>query len=426
MAQPTPPKDEQLAALPFPLQNTKDIFSLDPVDMANEIDNVFSRGNHGNQPTVKNPYADFAFANLGEMTMVASRLTPSIIIEEEDSECSTLAACTAGDVHTYRDGSYIRSINPGEIFLNPRNGGRADTGYLSGLYCQIEHKRLQRTIRALSGIQVDKELGNPWLLGPGCHNGRKATAGPFLAFFSYIDNLLAENIHLPEALGLSEQIYRLLALALLQSIGSPEAYQRRSASTIRQWNSKLDDLVDYIQANSHLNLTLTDLEECGNYSARHLQNLFKEKFNCTPMQFVRKQRLANAMEKLQTAAEDDTVTRISRNCGYHSISNFTTEFRRQFGVTPSTVLRASRGRGGGGQLMHSEKTIHLKASRKPGVVIESSAQCGRTTASCMFDPGRSNRRTPMAECLPAVQGWLPRPGTRSWPPHPQPPQPSPS
>ena len=146
--------------------------------MANEIDSVFSKGNHGTQPTVKDPYADLAFANLGGMTMVASRLTPSIIIEQENSGCSTLAACTAGDVHTYRDGSYIQHINPGDIFLNPRNGGRADTGYISGLYCQIEHKKLQRTTRVLSGIEIDQELENPWLFGSGSHTERKASAGP--------------------------------------------------------------------------------------------------------------------------------------------------------------------------------------------------------------------------------------------------------
>ena len=345
MTKTTPPYDEQLLALPFPLKNTKEVFSLDPVDMANEIDSVFSKGNHGNQPTVQHPYADFAFANLGGTTMVASRLTPSIIIEEENSECSTLAACIAGDVHTYRDGSYIQLITPGDIFLNPRNGGRADTGYISGLYCQIDHKKLRRTIRVISDIEIGTELEIPWLFGSEAHHGHKTTAEPFHALFSYIDKLLGESTHLPEALGLQEQIYRLVALAIMQSTGSMELHLRRSASTIGPWNAKLDELVDYIRANIHLNLTLTDLEEHSHYSARHLQNLFREKFECTPMQFVKKHRLTKAMEALQTADEDDTVISISRTYGYRSSSSFTTEFRREFGINPSRVLRASRGGG---------------------------------------------------------------------------------
>jgi AraC-like DNA-binding protein len=47
---------------------------------------------------------------------------------------------------------------------------------------------------------------------------------------------------------------------------------------------------------------------------------------------------------LQTAKDDDTVTTIARDCGYAYTSNFTTDFRQQFGVTPSVVIRSSRGR----------------------------------------------------------------------------------
>jgi hypothetical protein len=63
------------------------------------------------------------------------------------------------------------------------------------------------------------------------------------------------------------------------------------------------------------------------------------------MQFVRRQRLSVAMEKLQTADFDETVTDIARDIGYRYTSSFTTDFRREFGVNPSAVLRASRQRG---------------------------------------------------------------------------------
>jgi AraC-like DNA-binding protein len=60
------------------------------------------------------------------------------------------------------------------------------------------------------------------------------------------------------------------------------------------------------------------------------------------MQFVRRQRLSAAMEKLQTADLDDTVTTIARDTGYRYTSNFTNDFQREFGVKPSVVLRSSR------------------------------------------------------------------------------------
>jgi transcriptional regulator GlxA family with amidase domain len=64
-----------------------------------------------------------------------------------------------------------------------------------------------------------------------------------------------------------------------------------------------------------MTLTLTDLEEQTPYSGRQLQNLFKEKFDCTPMQFARRQRLTAAAKKPQVAGLDDTVPTIARNMG---------------------------------------------------------------------------------------------------------------
>ena len=146
-------------------------------------------------------------------------------------------------------------------------------------------------------------------------------------------------------MGLGEQMYRLVAIALFEQSGVLESLQSCWCSKSNDWHNQLDELVDYIKENAHLGLTLTDLEEQSHYSARHLQSLFRQKFDCTPMQFVRRQRLTSAMEKLQTADYDATVTSIGRDCGYRFTSNFTTDFHRQFGVTPSTVLRASRGGG---------------------------------------------------------------------------------
>jgi AraC-like DNA-binding protein len=132
-------------------------------------------------------------------------------------------------------------------------------------------------------------------------------------------------------------------MSLFQEEGVLENAQEHWGASTKQWTDKLDDLVDYIHSNAHLNLTLTDLEERSHYSGRQLQNLFREKFDCTPLQFVRRQRLSTAMEKLQTAGPGDTVTTIARDMGYRYTSSFSCDFQREFGVSPSVVLRSSRG-----------------------------------------------------------------------------------
>lgn len=147
---------------------------------------------------------------------------------------------------------------------------------------------------------------------------------------------------MPAALGLDDQLYRLLSLVFLESTGKIESAYRRWDGLAGKSRVILDDLVDYICANAHLNLTLTDLEKQSHYTARHLQNLFREKFDCTPMQFVRRQRLSMAMEKLKEAHGNETVTSIARDCGYRHTSNFTADFQKEFGFNPSAVLRSSR------------------------------------------------------------------------------------
>ena len=90
---------------------------------------------------------------------------------------------------------------------------------------------------------------------------------------------------------------------------------------------------------------MADLERLSHYSARHLTTLFRERFNCTPMQFLRRQRLDLAMERLTAPQPGDTVIRIARECGYRHASNFSVDFQREFGSKPSDVLRLSRGSG---------------------------------------------------------------------------------
>ena len=242
----------------------------------------------------------------------------------------------------YQDGDGRIQARPGDILVVPLNGGRISTGYLSSINFPIEHQRFSRTMHAMQCDIDCSDLGRAFTIEGRSHSQHIAAAGGLFSFFAFIDSLLFENRHIGIALGLDEQIYRLFAFAVMRSSGVLERVQERWGHTTNHWTNHLDDLVDYIRLHAHQGLTLTDLEEQSNYSARHLQNLFKEKFDCTPMQFVRRQRLSNAMERLRLAKYDDTVTRIARDSGYRHTSNFTTDFQREFGIKPSAVLRASK------------------------------------------------------------------------------------
>ncbi|WP_131593284.1 helix-turn-helix transcriptional regulator [Synechococcus sp. BS55D] len=101
----------------------------------------------------------------------------------------------------------------------------------------------------------------------------------------------------------------------------------------------LDDLVDFIHAQGSASLSLSDLERRSGYSSRQLQRLFRARFDCTPMQFVRRTRLEEGLRLLQIARAGDSVVAVSRSIGYRSASALSADFQRRYGMKPSMVLR---------------------------------------------------------------------------------------
>lgn len=186
--------------------------------------------------------------------------------------------------------------------MNPRQGGIVSTGYLSSINFPIEHGRLRRTIRAMKGTPDQLNLNQPLLMGAPRGTASPCDGGLF-AFFSFLEMLLQQSRWIGNSLGLDEQLYRLVALALFQSQGLMADMQKRWSAGPPRRNT-LDPLVDYIRAHAHCNLTLTDLEEQSHYSARQLQYLFRERFDCTPMQFVRRERLDLARPAAQPRPAD--------------------------------------------------------------------------------------------------------------------------
>lgn len=331
--------------LSFPLKTKVRTKTLDSTDWEQEYVQGGIHHVKRSESRSSQQKTEIASLQLGGLQLLALRTTPCVTTDEGRG-FSTLAMMRGGDKCRYKEGMLAQEMTPGDILLKPRNGELVKVGHFSGFLCDIEHKRLSRTIHSMQGGSSEWNAGRSCLMRGVGSNGDCANKGYLWLLFSFIDKLLGESTYLAAGLGLDEQIYRMLAMALFQEEGTLEAIQNRWVTCTKKWTNQLDDLVDLIRQNAHLNLTLTDLEEQSHYSSRHLQSMFKEKFDCTPMQFVRRQRLSAAMEKLQTADYGETVTSISRDFGYRYTSNFCTDFQREFGVTPSVVIRSSQ-RGGG-------------------------------------------------------------------------------
>ena len=153
--------DPRLEALAFPLPHHPQVHTLDPALVLQEGSGVFGRGQHTTQASCWAPQTQIAVLQLDALKLFALRTTPCIV-REHDEGFSTLALITAGEHIHYRSTGRSQQLLPASLFLNPRQGGAVNTGYMAGIFCQIEHRRLQRTL-----AQLRPQL-NPAFDAPGC------------------------------------------------------------------------------------------------------------------------------------------------------------------------------------------------------------------------------------------------------------------
>ena len=83
----------------------------------------------------------------------------------------------------------------------------------------------------------------------------------------------------------------------------------------------------------------SDLEARSHYSRRALQYAFPARLDCTPKQWIRRQRLNLAMEQLRQGEGHTSIRQLAHACGFPDPGNFSRAFQEQFGLMPSQVRR---------------------------------------------------------------------------------------
>jgi AraC-like DNA-binding protein len=125
---------------------------------------------------------------------------------------------------------------------------------------------------------------------------------------------------------LQEIIYRLL---------QPEHYTPLLALAAAESARKpVPAIIEYMRDHLAEPLTVGDMAVLAGLSPSAFAHLFREATGRPPYQFLKQMRLDHARELL--LAGDSTVTRISKEVGYASVSHFISEFRTRFGMTPHT------------------------------------------------------------------------------------------
>ncbi|WP_412063407.1 AraC family transcriptional regulator N-terminal domain-containing protein [Rubrivirga sp. IMCC45206] len=101
-------------------------------------------------------------------------------------------------------------------------------------------------------------------------------------------------------------------------------------------------VVGYVRDHVHEPISVDDLARRAGMSRSAFDRRFKEATTYAPLQFVKAMRLGNAALRLRQGA---TVSEAAYAVGYASASQFSREFRRQFGAPPRAWGRAHEGDG---------------------------------------------------------------------------------
>lgn len=126
-----------------------------------------------------------------------------------------------------------------------------------------------------------------------------------------------------------------LAIHLLRNYCTTQPKLSSYADGLSKAN--LQKVKEYINANLHQDLKLTDLAAISQISPYHFLRLFKQSLGITPHQYILQCRIEQAKYLLQHT--ELSIAEVANRVGFCDQSHLTRYFKRIVGVTPKQLLR---------------------------------------------------------------------------------------
>ncbi len=286
-------------------------------------------------------------AGVGEIGIVSVLGTPLAMTVNPLRPFAMLAIPSAGWGRYELDGGQIDNVFGEHLAYIPPLGWRLSNDHTGGTAIQFSLESLVLRIKAISAQQLDPASLWAFLRDPFVFNVQdqrlRHPLSALMHALTIVDDSYRYGPGAPDPmLGLDDFILRCISLLFLPHIAAA-----KEAAVAPQDNGfvlrrVVFELVAWMQANLDQPIQLTELEQRSCYGRRALQMAFKAEFGCGPMQWLRRQRLEQALERLQNPAPNLTVAHVAQGCGYASLASFSRDFRRRFGLTASEVLRTER------------------------------------------------------------------------------------
>ncbi len=215
----------------------------------------------------------------------------------------------------------------------------AHTSDVSQVMMSLNQDRLLRVAESMSGKPGGKfslNLSEDRLLP--LQQGGQDYYAVFQQLFSVIDSA-SGNVQILKMMAIEDVFERVICMMLNPGlILKDTADSDRSAS-----HKKLTLLCEWIEAHLENPLNLTCLEELSGLSARSLQTLFQQHYQCTPMQWVKARRLNAAYQQLANPQPTTSVTSVALGYGFNHLSHFSKDYRQRYAEAPGeTLLKANK------------------------------------------------------------------------------------
>ena len=274
---------------------------------------------------------------IGPLTLI-SNWGSGICGRVEGMDDAQLIVPYQGVGHFDLGGRRLENRSGSTLLYLPGGDWQVSSNVLAGVVLRLPRNAIAKVRQVMAGPAAPREL--PVLLeSPKLvqyHQSQQAGLFPSLyRALALLNSSVVASDTLPESLRLDDLLLRLVGLLLGPLPNEPPL--RACAG-----GGPFEVLIDWIEANCHRPLSLSDLESQSHYSRRSLQYAFRQRFGCGPMQYIRRQRLALAKQRLLDPLPGTTVTSVAQECGYLSVASFRRDYQQRFGESPSGALRRLR------------------------------------------------------------------------------------
>lgn len=337
--------EQTAAALPLLFHNQQAQVDHDPQVLAARLAQHYPLTDFGPRRGYEQQFSHRSTSlQVGSLLMTTGYTTP---IEGQIGEMKGVMAvnlCLAGGI-SYENQQRNLAIHAARpLYFSAEAEYRYATDHFHGLVFHLDLERLKATAAAIGGLGVSErrfaaDLEAPRVVG-GDSGRNRALLRTLRRILTVLNEPELEGRGCLDALQIDDLIYRSLALLACPRLEAILEAQRQGSAAPRE--RIFEDLLEWLQANLHRPVSLSELERRCGYSRRTLQVVFQQRFGCGPMQWVRQQRLEQARQALLQAQPGETVAAVASRLGFSSLAVFSRDFRGHFGLRPSELLREGR------------------------------------------------------------------------------------